>query len=1015
MWSRKKISLILTLLSLFLIFIPSGTAQVCSPAEPWYCPTESECTAIGSQWCTDPTYGNWCADQCPGETTNNTAMASSLDTSFSYASDSSYSNNYSSDISFSFNPFSFTCSSATPWFCFNEYDCSIVQGSWRWVEFPEVKMYMCMMPETTTLVDESIVLPTCSPATSWSCTNEVSCADAAGFWCADRLGKLSCSSTPCVQCSASEPWNCYSSLGCQEIGKEWCSFTDKFSVCTESAQCIQMKEEFKLRQREFLTRQIINELERSFAETEQLLGPLTTMERFQVQEGYPVDFVKEKLFQQYAFHFLHGEYAQATAVHLRIMKGLLGSSRLTVRKIDYALANYYERVLNRQYQYNKDELLLARPAIRATLGPALSVVEQLQYTGISLIRRTVDRDREWCAVPPCPIEENPFIQAAQHWPAEIGLLVYNYETGNLERLWKRQASMVEGTAIHIVPSRHANAVEGYLTYLIDERVQGANDCRAAELAKHDFTCPNDQICSSTSLVEPAITTSEGTLQTAGTDSSPESTTSKSISSWNGLFFDPTTPAEQLPLMEAISTNICDQEELRNLASNIAPFAKTGVCTPAGRGDSFGLVSSGAVQTSTITESSACVNELRQQERLQINLADQWGIRDLGCPLRDDTEPGTEDKQEDNDDDKSFICKIPIISIVCGVPPRDPPPDGEITRECQDEEECRQLQQARQQGAENWERQQDERTTCISDEYCQLHSELCDTERGRSYVRDLVSSTATATVQSAARGNQPTGPQLNFHILTDDGRETVRRRFLGREPFPQAPAGLQVSLGDRHHVIAVAEGYTNSNVVEHELAHVILDEVGFPDSTHHDVIERCTIPRYADENGDYPLENDYIEQGCSSSSRFIRDTFACIPGASETDALENFDPLAPYIYPDPTGEPTMPAELQPVLECAAEMVVSSMVSGDETSSMPPTGSRPGPDCNFLDVDCELIQTGGDFQSSPPGCGPDETPTDPEQCQQPVCDQDVGEFPVIDDRGRIQCVTPEISCLQPPCEE
>ncbi len=106
---------------------------------------------------------------------------------------------------------------------------------------------------------------------------------------------------------------------------------------------------------------------------------------------------------------------------------------------------------------------------------------------------------------------------------------------------------------------------------------------------------------------------------------------------------------------------------------------------------------------------------------------------------------------------------------------------------------------------------------------------------------------------------------------------------------------------------------------------------------------------------------------------------------------------------------MSGELQPVLDClASQEGATTIYSGALIKA-----SRPGSDCNFIDVECcETDQRGlciaggdvgielGEFTASLIGCGPEMTPVDSSVCSQPSCSE--GEEPEEDGIGGIICV-------------
>lgn len=712
-----------------------------------------------------------------------------------------------------------------------------------------------------------------------------------------------------------------------------------------------------------INEKLVAELDRTF--TTRNFGSIKTMKKFDKKSGYPVDFVREKLFQKQLTFFLVGDYANANAVHLRILKGLMGMSKNTVRKVDFALAHFYYNIFNNP-QLNQPEI--QRAAIRGTLLPALSVMDQLRWTRVSLTGRMMNRNYKdasrkqskasgkFVNIPQVSIPTfNPFKSATRNWPIEAALPVINVETGTVDFIATRSALQVEGTDIRIPRSRFQNQVEGAVNYFIDESLQGRGDCSLLEASKNDFSCPNKFLCTQTDQPERA-----GETASQLTDQANQIT--------QGLSLDPLTPNNEIPSLETMLINTCDVSSSIEDAGGMSPFNRKGVC---GR--------SGQSQAKLLAE---CIKETNERQKLRLAVQREYGIVDFGCT---ETES---DENENNDDTEADKY------------------GNENLRDCEGAE-CEDAGEAGDRVAERWEDERQERGEALK-EACSPACSDADVQGAiDTTINELRDSANFGVMENAIPTTASTGPNPSGGLadLGEGGFVIFVSDYL---------------LGGGTITRETGESFNIDGTVDHESWHIALEVLGVPsdnDETDEDVAGRDhdTISKWSGRTGSgiHNTGPDFIAPGnsCSNADAQLSEYYQCksMSGPSEDGKVEP-DPLAPYIQPDPNENPATPAI--PTLPCLAGVI--------KPESQPIRITKAGPDCNFGDAECcqtdtsgRCVYGGAQIQQARPGCGTRETPQSPEQCSQPLCPE--GEVPVPTNRG-IQCTDePPALCASPPCNE
>ncbi len=706
---------------------------------------------------------------------------------------------------------------------------------------------------------------------------------------------------------------------------------------------------------------IVSELDRAFRETEQKFGPIRTLEKLDQTKRYPVDFGKEKLFQHYLTYFLAGEYEKANAVHIRIAEGLLGMNQDTVRKVDWALAAYYTKLLS-------DPALNSqrRAGIRGTIAPAINVVELLQYTGVSNIRRVMDRYDGGKATlntltgsPVAGGLGSPFISASSAWPEQIGIQCLNYGKGTLDRYVKRKALGVKGSSTRIDNSRFTNEIEGMVTYLTDERLQGLQDCTCQEVLENDFVCLNQLLCGGGQEATPE--------QPAGGTAPPSQLPSQLFGTSQGMQFDSLTPDAEIPTVEEMMQQICDFSK----KGGVSPWNRAGACATT-------LAAAAPEQS---TQIASCVKNYNDQKQIQVALNQQYGIPDYGCTQ-------TEESDE---------------------------------RGCEGEE-CGTADAQLEETADNWEQERDERAEHI---YNSCKGAGCTMDDVYEAIDSGINDLRAIDSEDILVG-EGYDAGLGTTIVEDTENFIVFRKDV-----------LENGGGNGY---VTGQYYSLSEIADHESWHIVLDNLGIPTTgsdegdaptssggTQHNIIDRWNARRGGGSSRDI---DDSGGSSCTAADQLVNDLYECTtPGTNlaEQQPPPGSDPVGPYVQPDP-NDPGMLGALaaaQPILSCAASQGTRDFIFEiTGARPVPPTSSRPGPDCNFDPTDCcrvnpitgsciWIYEESGRDPRPRPGCEADQTPVDPEQCSQSQCPE--GQVPVVVD-GRITCADePQVGCPVPPCGE
>lgn len=687
-----------------------------------------------------------------------------------------------------------------------------------------------------------------------------------------------------------------------------------------------------------VTAQLIQELDRALAEAEKLFRSIATEPGLDGVDGYPVNFVQEKLFQRYLVAFLNGDYGAATLLHTRIMTGIAGSTQDTVRKIDWALAHYYNTLLT-----NPTFADAQRAGIRGTLAPAISIVEQLQWTGISVIRRQMDRNDIYNTTPvkfitgatpagssfydPSLAVDNPFLMATTDWPVEIGLQVFNYETATLDRVLPRRELLFangSGSEVIIPASRYTNSMQGIITYLIDERLQGLNDCAFEEVAGLDFFCFNDLIQVDACLAE------EG-----GTPTN------------EGSFVDPLTPASEKPSFEDIADQTGGTSHLCNSGGGggYGPNLRAGMCRT-------GLDSS-------VAATMECLSNSRRNRFPRIGDWQDQIRQNLQCPPID--------------------------------------PDSEDTRPCE-ESECDSLNRAAEAAEEQWRNERDRREEDLYDTVCSsdgLNMGCTRQEAGNAVdtaINELDGGADLTVLETTA---EPAGmaAHTNFH---DTGYEIA----VAESAVLAAPGELlqQFMSHEAWHIALDSLGIANADIdgdgIEDTHDAIINELTGgsMPSPDGGSFGGGCTSPLDAfDGVTTCPILGTTPESGGGATAPIVNPLCSAATPAPEGGGVcsdESADCLG-FLEGNRVAEDNRQLRAWNNLgpDCPADGPYCGLVSGGGIAmEMLVNIIGLGPDCNFVDAPCNIgansegsAAYGADLSGislMSTGCDDDERPMDSE---------------------------------------
>ncbi len=792
-------------------------------------------------------------------------------------------------------------------------------------------------------------------------------------------------------------------------------------------------------------------------------------------KGHPIGLCSERLFQRYYEAFSAGDYELANTILLRIHYFFLGSSKDTARMADWVLAKFYDNILT-----DPDLSSIKLAGVRNTLQLAVYVADVVPdgfvkritiwggvsdystalQTGSEITGKVAEEITGAYHWPGHTPTNNIFIIASVIYPRNQGLKVWNPSNDGLTTIISRRGLII-GDQYRIEQSRCGE--NGAMTCAVDALIDPDNGCFVKiplkEMAEHDFTCPDQDVCSrsremasSTEKMESELTLRFGVeapteLEYYDRVCAPHNR--RTGGSGNGeegpgslIPFSPYTFAGLcLPPPNAVRSGLnriltCSErlEEIYRSSEYENPACPSPYGTAEGEdgseGGGEGGGGCGACPTNCLRCDADCF--CITQDSCEGGCPSDSLCQGNRCVLGAGGSSGPGGETEPSDPCAGVSCgaREECYDGLClnfGVIPSSPdnPCLGVM---CPSGYSC----------SEGF---------CVSSEGAFIYS-LNECSGSQC---DIINNAISVASDTLMRGDVRdaftncdafTGSEAGFRTMIDQALvNTIRGvQNIGGSPQSGVPnigiyiaddytlRGMQNSnvalyiipyTREHNYEIVISPGVltavglrtTFPNLLAHELLHVFLYESGIPSgggrgATHHRIMSQCNTQRFGiPAYMPHPDDPTGGFGSCSVLDEILRE---CV----EEDEAPNVNPLTPYIQCANMlggGCDPVPGELQPVLDClASQEGATTIYSGALIKA-----SRPGPDCQNDDC-CDVNPiTGrcntdnappgvevGEFTASLIGCGPAQTPVDSNMCVQPLCNE--GEEPDEDSVGGITCV-------------